>query len=220
MNYQKIITLFAMFGVFTQLAAKSINVSDISICPGETREFYIFMNTARDNLVSFQIDLKLPKGLTLNVDKCKLPTRILGRNPETKMFVGCLDETDNIYRLVTANYDNLKTGFSQEDAPLVIVSITASEDFQGGKVTLQDMIAVNYNAEGIKWAGGDFNITSVPHIQFDHDRNGAVTVNDVMTVVSYVLEGESLYSSNYDVDVDGSIDVKDVEMTVSSVLGR
>ncbi len=214
MNYQKILTLFAMIGFFSQMAAKSINVYDISICPGETREFFIYMNTTRTNLVSFQIDLKLPKGLKVNVDSCKLPSRIL--DSEQQLYVGCLDETNNIFRLVSTSYNLIP--FTREDAPLVTVSITASNDFEGGTISLQDMFTVNSEAGAVSWISGELYVKSTPYLKYDVDRDGEVTIRDCMQIVNYVLAIEPLFSSNYDVNGDNRIDVTDVQQIALKIL--
>lgn len=214
MNYQKILTLIAMVGFFSQMAAKSINVYDISICPGETREFFIYMNTTRTNLVSFQIDLKLPKGLTVNADSCKLPSRIL--DSEQQLYVGCLDETNNIYRLVSTSYNLIP--FTRDDAPLVTVSITASDDFTGGTISLQDMFTVNSDAGAVSWISGELNVTSAPYVKYDVDRDGEVTISDCMLVVNYILAQDPLFSSNYDVNGDNRIDVTDVQQIAIKIL--
>ena len=50
-----------MLGFALEGSAKSINTYGLNIGAGQTREFYIYMNTTRNNLVSFQIDLKCPR---------------------------------------------------------------------------------------------------------------------------------------------------------------
>lgn len=214
MKYQKILTLFALIGFFSQVAAKSINVYDISICPGETRDFFIYMNTTRTNLVSFQIDLKLPKGLKVNVDSCKLPSRILDN--EQKLFVGCMDETNNVFRLVSTSYNLIP--FTTADAPLVQVSITASEDFTGGSISLQDMFTVNTNADDVLWISGELYVTSVPYVKYDVDRDGSIAVNDCLSIVNYLLDIDQIYSSNFDVNRDGNVNVADVQLTANEIV--
>lgn len=214
MSYQKILTLLAMIGFFGQLSANSINVYDISICPGETREFYIYMNTTRDNLVAFQIDLKLPDGLKVNVDSCALPSRILDK--DQKLYVGLLNEPNNVYRFVSTSF-NL-TPFTKADAPLVKVSITASDDFKGGVVSLQDMFTVKSDGYAVLWISAEFNVSVHPYIEGDVDRDGTVNIIDCMSIVNYLLEKEGLYSSLYDINGDNRVDVADVQQVAVKIL--
>ncbi len=216
MSYQKILTLLAMIGVVCQLTAKSINTYDIKISPGETRDFFIYMNTTRTNLVSFQIDLKLSEGLTINVDSCKLPTRILDK--DQILHVGKLDDNNNIYRLVSTSY-NL-TPFTTADAPLVQVSITASEDFKGGTVSLQDMFTVNSDAGSVAWIAGEFNVEAVPFMKGDTDYNGMLSVNDCAVIVYYILEEDRLFTSRYDVNEDNVVDLTDLQDLIKLILNK
>lgn len=209
---KKFITLLlALLGFSMVIEAKSINTYGFTIGAGQTREFYIYMNTTLDNLVSFQIDLIMPEGLKVNVDQCTLPARV--KDKEQMLFVGKLD--GNKYRFVSTSYS--LTALSKEDAPLLKVSVTADNDFQGGKVDLVDMFAVSSVGRKVEWISDAFDVATTKVVRGDTNYDSEVTVSDVMTVVNYMLGKETLFSSTYDLDSNNVVDIVDV-MTCSNLL--
>ena len=127
-----------------------------------------------------------------------------------------MDETNNVFRLVSTSYNLIP--FTTADAPLVQVSITASEDFTGGTISLQDMFTVNTNADDVLWISGELYVTSVPYVKYDVDRDGSIAVNDCLSIVNYLLDIDQIYSSNFDVNRDGSINVADVQLTANEIV--
>ena len=209
---KKFITLLlALLGFSMGIEAKSINTYGFTIGAGQTREFYIYMNTTRDNLVSFQIDLIMPEGLKVNVDQCSLPSRV--KDKEQMLFVGKMDA--NKYRFVSTSYS--LTALSKEDAPLLKVSVTADADFQGGTVNLVDMFAISSVGLRVDWIPDSFDVATTKVVRGDTNYDSEVTVSDVMSVVNYMLGKEPLFSSSYDLDSNNVVDIVDV-MTCSNIL--
>ena len=207
-------TLMLMLCVAQGVGAKAINTKNLSIAPGQTREFYIYMNTSVSNMVAFQIDLELPEGLTVNVDKCALTSRILDK--EQELFVG--EVGTRVYRLVSASY-NL-TYLTKEDDTLVKVSVTASDTFKGGTVKLTNMVTATAASAKSGWKEDNFLVTAVKNEKGDIDYNGKVDITDAMLIVDYVLDDEALYQSNMDVNGDRKIDVSDTMEVVDLILNQ
>ena len=215
MQKKYIIIVLAMLGFALEGSAKSINTYGLNIGAGQTREFYIYMNTTRNNLVSFQIDLKVPQGITVNMDRCGLPSRVIDK--EQSLFVGQV--ADNLYRLVSTSY-NL-TPFTKDDAPLVRVSITADETFKGGSVELVDMFTINSEGTKVIWISDSFDVAKVDVIRGDVNCDGVVTVTDVGDLVKHILgEDDLLFNSSYDLDNNGMVDVADVTLLSDILLGN
>lgn len=204
-----------MLGFALEGSAKSINTYGLTLGAGQTREFYIYMNTTRNNLVSFQIDLKVPEGITVNVDKCGLPSRVIDK--EQTLFVGKVD--DNLYRLVSTSY-NL-TPFTKDDAPLVKVSISADENFKGGAVNLVDMFTINSDGTKVIWISDSFDITKINSVHGDVNLDGIVSVTDIGDLVKYILGTDALlFNSGFDLDSNGLVDVSDVTLLSDILLGQ
>lgn len=207
-------TLMLMLCVAQGVGAKAINTKNLSIAPGQTREFYIYMNTSVSNMVAFQIDLELPEGLTVNVDKCALTSRITDK--EQQLVVG--EVGTRVYRLVSASY-NL-TYLTKEDDTLVKVSLTASDNFKGGTVSLTNMITATAASAKSGWKDDSFQVTAVKNVKGDIDYNGNVDVTDAMIIVDYIVGDETLYQSNMDVNGDGKVDVSDTMNVVDMILNQ
>ena len=73
---KKIILSIAAF-LFSMLSAYADNISvpDMNIVPGETATVGISLDNTATNLVSFQMDLTLPEGITINKAGCSLSSR-------------------------------------------------------------------------------------------------------------------------------------------------
>lgn len=211
MQKKYITLLLALLGFSMGIEAKSINTYGFSIGAGQTREFYIYMNTTLNNLVSFQIDLLMPEGLTVNVDQCSLPTRV--KDKEQMLFVGKLDA--NKYRFISTSYSLI--ALTTEDAPLLKVSVTADDNFHGGTVDLVDMFAISSKGLKTEWISDSFQVAATQVVRGDTNYDNEVTVSDVMTIVNYMLGKEGLFSSAYDLDSNNLVDIVDV-MTCSNIL--
>lgn len=211
MQKKYITLLLALLGFSMGIEAKSINTYGFTIGAGQTREFYIYMNTTLSNLVSFQIDLLVPDGLKVNVDQCSLPSRVTDK--EQMLFVGKLDA--NKYRFLSTSYS--LTPLSKENAPLLKVSVTADDTFNGGTVNLVDMFAVTSVGKRVDWISDSFEAAEGQVVKGDTNYDDEVTVSDVITIVNYVIGKDLLYSSAYDLDSNNIVDIADV-MTCANIL--
>ena len=89
-------TLLGVLGVF----ADNISIADISIESGKKCMVEINLNNTENNLVSFQMDLSLPTGVTVVKTKCSLSSRISDSNQE--LTIG--KQGENTYRLTSTSY--------------------------------------------------------------------------------------------------------------------
>ena len=114
-----------------------VNVDDMGIAQGQTREFYVYLNNTKKDLVSFQMDVKLPEGLVINKNKCRLTNRLTPSGQE--LFVG--EVGPNLYRFLSTSYE--MTPMATVDEALLVISVTATEDYNGGTVNLRDLFSVS-----------------------------------------------------------------------------
>lgn len=205
--------LLMSWGLVLGVSGKAVTTSSFNIAPGETREWHVYMTTVNSNLVSFQMDITLPDGLTLNVDQCGLTSRVLDKDQE--LFMGLIEKGH--YRLVTTSFSFVP--LTLPNATLLKLSVTADKDFKGGECKLHDMIMVNSSANSGFWGDEVFDVTSVPAKKGDVDFNEAVDVADTMLLVDYTING-GLYSSQMDVNGDGDVNVSDVMEGVKLILEK
>lgn len=206
------LALLMTIGFAIKAEAKAIYTVNVAIAPGQTRDCYIFMNAPYDNFVSFQMDLKLPEGLSLNTDNCLLTDRVLDQ--EQMLFAGNVG--GNTYRIVSTSFNIIP--ITKADGTLVKLSLTADANYNGGTVTLTNMIFFTDNCASVRAASDSFTVKAAKKIKGDVDFDGQVNVTDAMYVIDYVLDSRKLYSSMLDVNGDGIIDVTDAMIIVESIL--
>jgi hypothetical protein len=194
--------------------ADDVNVDDMGIAQGQTREFYVYLNNTKKDLVSFQMDVKLPEGLVINKNKCRLTNRLTPSGQE--LFVG--EVGPNLYRFLSTSYE--MTPMATVDEALLVISVTATEDYNGGTVNLRDLFSVSAGSVKASWTNVAFKANKIEAELGDVNGDTIADVTDCMHVVSYILDHDSLYSSAMDINKDEEIDVTDVLMIVEKILGN
>ena len=205
--------LMAILGFTLTVGAKCVTASPLSIAVGETAEFYVYLESTSDNIVSLQMDIQLPEGLTLNTEKCVLTSHVA--DTEQQVFVGSVGV--RLYRLVTTSYNFIQ--FPREKGTFLKISVTADKNFKGGTVNLKNMIAVNTSSKSFTL--GDENITAkkITVLEGDVNCDSKVNVADVMQIANYITdEKNTLYTSWMDINRDNKIDVTDIMRIVNTIL--
>lgn len=208
------LAVIVMLGFAQRAESKAISTLNICIAPGETRECYIYMNTAYNNLISFQMDLKLPAGLKLNTESCVLTSRVLDK--EQLLFAGSVGV--NSYRLVSTSFNAVP--FTKENNTLVKLSLTADETFKGGTVTLSNMTFFTTGSAPVACSNDSFTVSANPKMTGDVDFSGVVNITDVMHIVDYILDFNNVYTSGMDVNGDEVVDISDAMTVVDQILFR
>lgn len=205
--------IIAILGFTATVGAKCITASPLSIAVGETAEFYVYMEPNCDKIISLQMDIQLPEGLTLNTEQCRLTSHVA--DAEQQLFVGSVGV--RLYRLVTTSYNFIQ--FSRTKGPVAIISVTADKNFKGGTISLNSMFVSNSSSLRIDLGDENITATKVTLQEGDINCDGTVNVSDVMNVVSYIVNPkDALYFSWMDINKDQKIDVTDVMRIVNNIL--
>ena len=151
-----ILSIIAMaFGILSAYA-QTISVSDVTLNPGETRVVSINLNNTQTDIASFQMDLTLPEGITINKAGCSLGSRIIDADQE--LTIG--KQPDGSIRLISASY--AMKPISGTSGEIVKLSLTAANDAKGGTATLKNIVLATSNSEKMKPADVTFLI-NVPY---------------------------------------------------------
>ncbi len=103
--------------------AESISLEDVLLKPGETVSVGIKLTNSRTDLVSFQMDVYLPEGISVNRSGCSLTSRFSSGD----LSIG--RQSDGSYRLAATSFSlNPITG---TEGDLVNLSLTASAGSPG-----------------------------------------------------------------------------------------
>ena len=155
MMKRTIISCLAVLLMMVGAKADNLTVEAVEIEPGATTTVGISLTNTENNLVSFQMDLTLPEGISLNKANCVLTSRITDVDQE--LVIG--KQGEHVYRLTSASF-NL-TPIAGTNGELITLSITAANTFAGGLATISNIVFANRNSETINIASTNFNI-SVP----------------------------------------------------------
>ncbi|MCR5158942.1 MAG: leucine-rich repeat protein [Prevotella sp.] len=121
-----------LFGMLTAFA-DNISVPDVTVAAGETATVGISLNNTETNIVSFQMDLTLPEGITVNKAGCSLTSRIT--DEEQELTIG--KQGDNVYRLTSTSF--ALTPISGTSGEIITLSLTATADSEGGTATISNI---------------------------------------------------------------------------------
>ncbi|MBO4850326.1 MAG: hypothetical protein J5529_05405 [Prevotella sp.] len=215
MNKKIIFLAMALLCLANVTKAENVGIDDFTIKQGETIQVGIKLSNTHTNLTAFSMTLTLPEGLTL-VDAT--PTARYGGS----ITIGMPDtDTYNICGIwMNGNSLGAISGFSGN---LLILTLAASIDFDGGTGTLTDVDFITIDRQHVRPADISFTVQYERASDLfigDANMDGEIDVSDVMTVVNKSLGKEvtPFNMGNADTNEDGIIDVIDVMNIVYLVL--
>ena len=133
--------------------AQTISVSDVTLGSGETKVVSINLNNSQTNIVSFQMDLTLPDGVSINKAGCSLGSRITDINQE--LTIG--KQGDGSIRLTSTSLVlNPITGTSGE---IIKLSLVAANDAKGGTVSIKNIILATSDSQKLNPADTSFKLS-------------------------------------------------------------
>ena len=144
-------TLLGVLGVF----ADNISIADISIENGKKCMVEINLNNTENNIVSFQMDLTLPTGVTVVKDKCSLSSRISDSDQE--LTIG--KQGENTYRLTSTSY-SLKP-IKGTSGSIITLWLKASETASSGNATISNIRFGTSNSERINMNDVEFKVNVI-----------------------------------------------------------
>ena len=148
-----ILTFIALALALIRVQADDISVPDVTIVPGTAAQVGISLDNTETNLVSFQMDLTLPEGISINKNDCSLSNRFTDEDQE--LTIG--KQGDNVYRLTSTSF--AMTPLSGTSGEIITLSLSASESATGGTATLSNIRFVTSNSERVTLDDVTFSIS-------------------------------------------------------------
>ena len=168
----------------SHLQADNISVPGVTIEPGQSATVAISLDNTEANLVSFQIDLTLPTGISINKSGCSLSSRFTDEDQE--LTIG--KQGANVYRLTSTSFALIPiTGTSGE---IITLTLTASDNSEGGTATLSNIRFATSESGKVLVNDASFNITVAT-------SSPAITFADANV--------KALCVANWDTDNDGEL---------------
>jgi len=200
--------------------AQTISVADATIKAGETKVVSINLENTQTNIVSFQMDLTLPDGVTLNKAGCELSSRFADGNQE--LSIG--RQQDGSYRLASTSF--ALTPITGTSGELVKLSLTAANDAKGGTASIKNIRLATSDSQKLTPSNASFQV-SVPYtLTYKVDGNEyktssivygtAITPEAAPTREGHTFSGWSEIPAtmpNHDVVVTGSFTINSYTLT-------
>ena len=136
---------------FVSAQAESISVEDVVIDKGGTVNVAISLTNSHTDLVSFQMDLYLPDGITLNKTGCSLSNRF---DSSQELTIG--KQSDGSYRLTSTSFSLIP--ISGTSGTIITLSLTASQTAMVTTATIQNILFVTSNSERIIISNMSFGV--------------------------------------------------------------
>lgn len=215
-----ILSLIALAFGMQNAFAQTVSVDDVTFNPGETKEVSINLNNSQKNIVSFQMDLTLPDGISINKAECSLGDRITDKDQE--LTIG--KQPDGSIRLTSTSFAlNPISGTSGE---IVKLSLTASESAKGGSASLKNIRLATTESQKLTPADMTFNVYVLYTLTYKVDEEDyrsysiacgtAITPEAEPTKVGYTFSGWSEIPETmpaHDVTVTGSFSINSYTLT-------
>ena len=120
--------------------------------PGETKSVTISLTNSKTNLVSFQMDLYLPDGITINKSGCSLSSRFANGQ---ELTIG--KQADGVYRLTSTSF--ALTPITGASGTIINLSLTASATAATGSASVKDILFVDTNSGSVAISDQSFQIS-------------------------------------------------------------
>ena len=151
--------------------ADYVSVADVTLSPGQTADVAINLTNTTTNYVSFQMDLTLPSGITINKAGCSLSSRFADANQE--LVIGKQD--GNTYRLTSTSFSLVP--ISGNSGKIITLSLKASSSSQGGTATINNIIFGTSNSQTVTLSNTSFNISVETSLSIKATGNGSAAFN-------------------------------------------
>ena len=211
-----ILSILAMALSLMSAFAQTVSVNDVTIKAGETKVVSINLNNTQTNIVSFQMDLALPEGITVNKAGCALGNRVTDTNQE--LTIG--KQPDGSIRFTSTSLAlNPITGTSGE---IIKLSLTASKDAKGGTATLKKIIFATSNSQTLTPTDVAFKVNVSYTLTYKID--GEVYKNSTVTYGSTITQEAAPKKEGYTFsgwsEIPKTMPAKDVVITGSFTINK
>ena len=133
----------------------TLSIEDFTISAGETKEMLIDMNNPSDEITLIQFDLRLPDGLSIATEGGEMLIDIAGRTTWRKHSLNANTLGDVTRFLLSSPTNAVISGTS---GAVISITLTASDNFNGGTIQLENQLLVTPSADETKPADYSFTI--------------------------------------------------------------
>ncbi|MBR2203159.1 MAG: hypothetical protein IJ914_03015, partial [Prevotella sp.] len=130
---KKLLFISVLLAIVGRMQADNLAVSDFNLTAGEEKRFSIELNNPDRNYVAFQIDLTLPEGMTIAVNKKGKLMATLNEDRLDDHTMTVENIGNNVYRFISFSMSNSE--YYETSGELISVTVRAADNITGGTKT-------------------------------------------------------------------------------------
>ena len=174
----------ALMGVLGS-QAESISVGEAVMNQGETTTVAINLTNSHTDLVSFQMDLYLPDGITINKSGCSLSNRF-----ESGQTLTIGKQADGAYRLTYTSFS--LTPITGTSGTIISLSLTAQEETGATSASIKNIMFSTSSSERISLNNVSFLAAVREHQSLNFTFPPSLIYGDTYTLPSKTDQGQEL----------------------------
>ena len=200
--------------------AQTVSIADVTLHSGETKVVSINLENTQSNIVSFQMDLSLPEGITINKAGCELGGRITDEAQE--LVIG--KQPNGSIRLTSTSLT--LTPIEGTSGEIIKLSLTAANDAKGGTASLSNIKLATSDSQRLTPEDSSFQIgvtyTLIYKVDGDIYKTDSIVYNSALTPIpeptkeGYTFSGWSDIPATMpanDVVITGTFSINQYTMT-------
>ena len=212
-------------GCFVSVAKDNkLTVTDMTQCSGGQGMLNVLLSD-EETVMGFQFDLELPTGVTVGEKDGKLLAQLTGNAPNTHS-ISSSKVSDGLYRFVVTPQGS--RAISQATGDGMTITVDVADDVAVGNydMTIKDIeMTVKHTGnvyEDIHPKNSTATLTVTEAVMGDVNGDGRVSVTDVISMNSYILEEEpaQFIRKVADLNSDGKVTITDMVQVIDIILGR
>lgn len=201
-----------------------LTVTDMTQCSGGQGVLNVLLSD-EETVMGFQFDLELPTGVTVAEKDGNLLAQLTGNAVNTHS-ISSSKVSDGLYRFVVTPQGS--RAISNETGDGMTIAINVADDVAVGSytMTIKDIEMTVKKAgnvyEDIHPKNSTATLTVTEAVMGDVNGDGRVSVTDVISMNSYILEEEpaQFIRKVADLNGDGKVTITDMVQVIDIILGR
>jgi hypothetical protein len=202
-----------------------LTVTNMTQCSGGRGMLNVLL-TDEETIMGFQFDLQLPEGVTVAVDNNnKLMGQLTGNAVNTHS-ISSSKVSDGLYRFVVTPQGNRAISNANGDGMTITIDVADNVATGTYFMTIKDIemtVKKTGNVyEDVHPKNSTATLTVTEAVMGDVNGDGRVSVTDVISMNSYILEEEpaQFIRKVADLNNDGKVTITDIVQVIDIILGR
>ena len=201
-----------------------LTVTDMTQCSGGRGTLNVLL-TDEETIMGFQFDLQLPAGVTVAEKDGKLLAALTGNAVNTHS-ISSSKVSDGLYRFVVTPQGSRAISQANGDGMTITINVADNVAVGTYTMTIKDIemtVKKTGNVyEDIHPKNSTAKLTITEAMMGDVNGDGRVSVTDVISMNSYILEEEpaQFIRKVADLNGDGKVTITDLVQVIDIILGR